>query len=66
MAVFYAIQDIQGELLGVTRQFKGQDSLGGLYINVDDLTEKNCSPLVLTAVQWLKTGRLDLSDVNEL
>lgn len=35
--------------------FEGQDSNGAIWLDFDEVTPKNSSPLVLQAVEWIRT-----------
>lgn len=53
ICVLYDIKKIKGELQPEVRQFKGQDSLGAIRINLEKLTIANSSPLVILAKAFL-------------
>lgn len=53
ICVLYDIKKIKGELQPEVRQFKGQDSLGAIRINLEKLTMANSSPLVILAKAFL-------------
>jgi ADP-ribose pyrophosphatase YjhB (NUDIX family) len=59
IAVFYLVKRIGGEL-AEPEQFDGQDSLGAEWISEEDITADNSSPLVIKAMEWLKSRKLDL------
>lgn len=60
IAVFYLVNKIGGKV-GVPEQFKGQDSLGALWVSADDISVDNASPLVLKAFEWIKTKTLGIN-----
>ena len=60
IAVFYAVRKVGGEI-SEPEQFEGQDSLGAEWVKCDELTIHNSSPLVLKAVEWMQTGKLDVN-----
>ncbi|MDQ7237412.1 DNA mismatch repair protein MutT, partial [Bacillus pacificus] len=59
IAVFYGVERCEGEFV-VTEQFEEQDSLGARWVPIESITEDNSSPLVCSAVEWLKTNELPL------
>lgn len=59
IAVFYKVRKIGGEI-SVPEEFEGQDSLGAEWVNRQDISEDNASPLVLKAMEWLETNDLGL------
>ncbi|WP_163579213.1 NUDIX hydrolase [Gracilibacillus saliphilus] len=59
IAVFYSVKKISGEL-SVPEQFDGQDSLGALWVSENDVSLEKASPLVLKAVEWLRTNELGI------
>lgn len=61
VAIFYLVQYKGGNLLVNPGTFEGQDSLGALWIPLSDLSADNSSPLVLQAMDWLKSGELPLN-----
>ncbi|WP_061809431.1 NUDIX hydrolase [Rossellomorea vietnamensis] len=60
IAVYYSVRKIGGEI-GIPEQFKGQDSLGAVWVSEHEVTPENASPLVMKAFEWLKTNELGLS-----
>ena len=64
IAVFYKIDHFVGPNLERVVQFPGQDSLGSKFIDIDELSIENSSPLVLKAKQYLQNNcRFDVQDV---
>ena len=63
IAVFYGVERCEGEFV-VTEQFEEQDSLGARWVPIESITEDNSSPLVCSAVKWLKTNELPLEVKN--
>lgn len=61
-AMFYLVKQIGGNLVA-PEQFEGQDSLGAEWVTEEEISVENASPLVLKAIEWLKTNDLGL-DVN--
>ncbi|WP_456274785.1 NUDIX hydrolase [Bacillus sp. AK031] len=59
IAVFYLVKRTGGEL-AEPEQFDGQDSLGAEWISEKDITADNSSPLVIKAIEWLRSSNLDL------
>ncbi|GCF73071.1 NUDIX domain-containing protein [Bacillus cereus] len=53
IAVLYGVEKCESEFI-VPKQFEGQDSLGARWIPIESVTEENSSPLVCSAVEWLK------------
>jgi len=60
IAVYYSVNKVGGEIKDPA-QFKGQDSLGALWVSEQDVSVNNASPLVLKAFEWLKNGDLGLN-----
>lgn len=58
VAVFYLVQNIGGTLTESPEIFEEQDSLGALWVPVKEMTAENSSPLVIQAIEWLKTRKL--------
>jgi ADP-ribose pyrophosphatase YjhB (NUDIX family) len=58
VAVFYLVQVIGGTLAQYPEKFEDQDSLGALWVPVNEITVDNSSPLVLQTVEWLTTRKL--------
>ncbi len=59
IAAFYTVRKVGGEI-SVPEQFEGQDSLGAEWVALEDISINNASPLVLKAVEWIKTGSIGL------
>ncbi|AYF06993.1 NUDIX hydrolase [Bacillus paramobilis] len=59
IAVFYFVERCEGEFK-VLEQFEEQDSLGARWIPIESITEGNSSPLVCSAVEWLKESKFRL------
>nr|WP_213523637.1 NUDIX hydrolase [Paenibacillus sp. J31TS4] len=60
VAVFYSVHPLPGMTIKPPHVFERQDSLGARWVSIYDLQEENASPLVVQAVEWLKTGQLSL------
>ncbi|MED0935739.1 DNA mismatch repair protein MutT [Bacillus cereus] len=59
IAVLYGVEKCEGEFK-VPEQFEEQDSLGARWIPIESITGDNSSPLVCSAVEWLKESKLSL------
>ncbi|MEK9197020.1 NUDIX hydrolase [Ureibacillus sp. FSL E2-3493] len=59
IAVYYSVRKIGGNIK-IPEQFKGQDSLGAVWVSEKDVSLDNASPLVLKAFEWLKTKDLGI------
>lgn len=59
ICIFYVVNSYRNKVLDKVTQFEGQDSLGAVWINTRDLSESNCSPVVLTAKDYLLTGKFN-------
>ena len=59
IAVLYGVEKCESEFIA-PEQFEGQDSLGARWIPIESVTEENSSPLVCSAVEWLKTNEFSL------
>ncbi|MCM3030443.1 MULTISPECIES: NUDIX hydrolase [unclassified Niallia] len=64
IAVFYEVRNFSG-VITAPEQFVGQDSLGAVWMDLNELTMDNSSPLVMQAVNWTKTRSFPLK-VNKL
>ncbi|TGA96658.1 hypothetical protein E4665_14720 [Sporolactobacillus shoreae] len=60
VAIFYLIDDTTGSFQK-PEIFEGQDSAGAKWVSLDELTIQSASPLVLKAVEWLKSKKLPLN-----
>lgn len=60
IAVFYLVKVTRGGF-NDPEQFEGQDSNGALWVPVDEITADNSSPLVVKAVEWLKSRKLGMN-----
>ncbi|PKR82626.1 NUDIX hydrolase [Heyndrickxia camelliae] len=60
IAVYYSVKCIGGTIK-LPEQFKGQDSLGAVWVSEKDVSLDNASPLVLKAFEWLKTKNLGIN-----
>ncbi|MFX3675159.1 MAG: NUDIX hydrolase [Paenisporosarcina sp.] len=60
IAVYYLVRQIGG-IITEPLQFDGQDSLGAEWVSEIDISEKNSSPLVLKAFEWLRNKDLGLN-----
>lgn len=58
VAIFYLVEYEEGIPTKNPENFEGQDSLGALWVPITDTTTANSSPLVVQAVEWLKTEQL--------
>ncbi|MEK3886341.1 NUDIX hydrolase [Bacillus sp. FSL K6-3431] len=59
IAVFYLVKHKSGSLTEPL-QFEGQDSLGAVWVSIEDISVENASPLVLKAFEWVKNNNLGL------
>lgn len=57
ICVFYEMTLVNLDNFNVIFSFEGQDSLGAIFVHLDDLNEHNASPLVLSAKEYLINGR---------
>jgi len=58
VALYYSVKCVGEGLTSAPDDFEGQDSLGTLWVPLRECNVHNASPLVLEAIQWLKTGNL--------
>ncbi|MFS0674859.1 NUDIX hydrolase [Ornithinibacillus sp. 179-J 7C1 HS] len=63
IAVFYQVRKVGGEIT-VPEIFEGQDSLGAVWVDREEITRGNASPLVWKAFEWLETKSLGLDAVR--
>lgn len=64
IAVFYEVQEFSGQVMNSVNQFEGQDSLGSLLADLDELNINNASPLVLKAKDYIQSGVFDTNDTS--
>lgn len=64
ITVFYEVQEFADQIMASVTQFAGQDSLGALLVNLDQLNINNASPLVLKAKDYIQSGLFDTSDTS--
>lgn len=64
ITVFYEVQEFSGQVMNSVDQFAGQDSLGSLLVDFDELTINNASPLVLKAKDYIQSGVFDTHDTS--
>lgn len=62
IAVYYVVSKKGGEL-STPEQFKGQDSLGAVWVTKQDITKDNASPLVHKAFEWIESKHLGIDAV---
>ncbi|WP_308635541.1 NUDIX hydrolase [Paenibacillus silvisoli] len=55
VAAFYEARPLAGVEMPSDSppQFEQQDSLGAVWVSVEELSDSNCSPLVMQAVDWI-------------
>lgn len=56
IATFYEIDSFIGENFEKVDQFLGQDSVGSIWLPLEELTEDNSSLLVLKAKEYIQKG----------
>lgn len=61
VAIFYSVGFMGENILSSPKMFEGQDSLGALWVPVSELYSENSSPLVLQAIDWLRSGELPIN-----
>ena len=64
IAVFYVGSLLDENVKEKVTDFKGQDSSGAQYVNLDSLNETNSSPLVIKAKEYLETKKFIPTDVE--
>lgn len=57
IAVFYDVEELSGKIEEIAPQFDGQDSLGAVFIPLENISIRNASPLVLKAKEYLLNNR---------
>lgn len=57
IATFYEIDSYISENFGKIDQFLGQDSLGSIWLPLDEITEENSSLLVLKAKEYIQNEK---------
>ncbi|MUT66651.1 NUDIX hydrolase [Paenibacillus sp. NEAU-GSW1] len=60
IAILYETDIDLEETTNSIELFKGQDSNGVIWISFDEVTSANSSPLVLQAIEWIRTGTIPL------
>ncbi|GLX67906.1 hypothetical protein MU1_22510 [Paenibacillus glycanilyticus] len=58
IAVFYLVQSAKGTMIQFPEMIEDQDSLGGLWLPLEEITAINSSPLVQQAKEWIQIGKL--------
>lgn len=61
IAILYKADVDREELMGTVESFEGQDSSGAAWLPFDEATPRNSSPLVLQAIEWIRTGALPVA-----
>ncbi|MBD3918440.1 NUDIX hydrolase [Paenibacillus sp. PR3] len=61
IAMLYTVTVETAELNDEVEAFDEQDSNGALWVALDEVTPDNASPLVLQAVEWIRTGTLHVN-----
>ncbi|MFH5181387.1 NUDIX hydrolase [Paenibacillus sp. TAB 01] len=56
IAILYEIDVGSDKTADPITSFEGQDSNGAIWLKLDEVTSENSSPLVLQAVDWIRTG----------
>lgn len=64
IAVFYEVQKVTGKVMDSVEQFDGQDSLGSLLVDLNQLNANNSSPLVLKAKEYIQSRFFNTDDVG--
>ncbi|MCR2805831.1 NUDIX hydrolase [Paenibacillus soyae] len=58
IAILYEVDVDSEETTKAIESFEGQDSNGAVWLSLDEVTSRNSSPLVLQAVEWIRTGSI--------
>jgi ADP-ribose pyrophosphatase YjhB (NUDIX family) len=61
IAILYEVEIDLSEEVNRIEAFEGQDSSGATWLAMDEVTSSNSSPLVMQAVEWLRTGALPVT-----
>ncbi|GBF73024.1 NUDIX hydrolase [Paenibacillus sp. 598K] len=64
IAILYAFEVNRVDTVEAIRMFEEQDSEGALWLPLADAKSNHCSPLVMQAAEWLRTGTLPVSAVS--
>lgn len=63
IAVFYLVKQVGGGIVE-PEQFEGQDSFGAVWVAENEINAENASPLVLKAMEWLRTESLGMDVIH--
>jgi ADP-ribose pyrophosphatase YjhB (NUDIX family) len=61
IAILYEVDVDSAERTNPIESFEGQDSNGAVWLALDEVTSDNSSPLVLQAVEWIRTGTIPVA-----
>ncbi|MEK8128572.1 NUDIX domain-containing protein [Paenibacillus filicis] len=56
IAILYEVDVDSEELSTAIESFEGQDSKNVIWLALDQVASSNSSPLVLQAIEWMRTG----------
>lgn len=56
IAMLYEVQVNPEEKMSIIKSFEGQDSNGAIWLNIDHVNINNASPLLLSAMEWMRAG----------
>ncbi|MEK4517323.1 NUDIX hydrolase [Paenibacillus sp. FSL H8-0122] len=61
IAIVYEVNVDSEERPNTIESFEGQDSNGAIWLPLDEVTSNNSSPLVLQAIEWIRTGTIPVA-----
>ncbi|GMK37011.1 DNA mismatch repair protein MutT [Paenibacillus sp. CCS19] len=61
IAMLYEVSVDANEIRDEVEAFIDQDSNGAIWLPLDEVTEHNASPLVLQAIEWIRSGALHVN-----
>ncbi|MNJ60552.1 hypothetical protein D3C77_562920 [compost metagenome] len=60
--MLYDINVDPEERMNTIESFEGQDSNGAIWLDIDQVSANNASPLVLSAMEWIRTGAIPVEN----
>ncbi|SDW47841.1 NUDIX hydrolase [Paenibacillus sp. CF384] len=60
IAILYKIDVSLEEITNTVESFEGQDSNGAIWLALNEVTTNNSSPLVLQAIEWIRSGTIPI------
>lgn len=58
IVILYEVDVDLADINNAVESFEGQDSSGAIWLALDEATTNNSSPLVLQAIEWIRSGTI--------